>query len=181
MTRHLLICAFLAIGATVALPAQQGTGKKFATRDPFVCKSKKDPAKGAPSPDQIKQYFRCNSETGERSSGSNYLYLLDNITVEVGAGRPYQVSEMSIPEIDPSKLVYPIRGSFDRYQCSDPAHASQDARGNSVSPPGKNCSLFLAPHATGICWRTTFGDWDCTMADGNASYRPDRRNVMGPQ
>src|SRR5438552_7021384 len=96
--RQLLFLATLVLTTAQIVHAQQGSGKQFATRDPLVCTSKKMPATGAPSPEQIKQFLRCNVQTGERVSG-NKLYLLDNITVEIGQGRPYHVSEMRIAEI----------------------------------------------------------------------------------
>ena len=42
--------------------AQPGSGKPYETRDPFTCKSKKDPAKGAPSSTQLKNYVLCTNE-----------------------------------------------------------------------------------------------------------------------
>jgi hypothetical protein len=117
---------------------------------------------------------------GEGLSGSD-LNLLENITMEIGKSRPYQVSEMRLSEIDPSKLVYPICGSFDNYTCGDPQQTLHDSAGKAISPAGKNCSVYLRPHATGVCWQATFSDWDCTMGDGNAPVYADRNNIMGPQ
>ena len=36
---------------------------------------------------------------------------------------------------------------------------------------GKNCNAYDQPKATGMCYKTTFGDWRCTMIDIN-SYAP---------
>ena len=37
------------------------------------------------------------------------LYLLENVQVEVGKGRPFQESDLNFPDIDNSQRLYPIR------------------------------------------------------------------------
>ncbi|MDQ6759380.1 MAG: hypothetical protein M3Z32_05865, partial [Acidobacteriota bacterium] len=45
------------------------------------------------------------------------LYLLENVKVEIGKGRPYHASDSLAQNIDPSQSVYPIHGSYDEFQC----------------------------------------------------------------
>ena len=66
------ICALLA--TVPSMDAQTGVGAKFGARDPLTCASTKEPSKGAPSPEQAKQYVRCHWEKVE---AGNSLFLLE--------------------------------------------------------------------------------------------------------
>ena len=82
-------------------------------------------------------------------------------------------------DVDPSEPVYPIRGSYLMYQCSNiaPGHPWQ-----SVYAAGKNCTIYDHKQAVGSCWKTTFGDWKCTMGDPNANITPEsQKSVAGPK
>jgi hypothetical protein len=173
--RTLLGVMLVFAGALAPAYGQTGVGAKYGSRDPFVCKSKKDPAKGTPSPSQIKDYVRCDVQLGEgvHIPGNN-LYLLDNVQVEIGKGRPYQVSDMNLRDIDSSQPVYPIRGSYDKYQCGVVSADIHYQR-------GKNCRIYRHPHATGICYKTTFADWDCMMIDESVSWRDYQEDVPPPK
>lgn len=173
MTR-ILIAVLILSGASPLLNAQQGIGAQYFTRDPITCSSKKAPASGPPSPAQAALYVRCDP-SGEGLYGG-YLFLLENVQVEIGKGRPFQYgSDIGMSEIDPSQPVYPIRGSFQRYQCSS-SKAGPYKRGS-------NCTLITTPQAKGACFKTTFGDWTCKMASVNPSgdMQMEQRNVGGPQ
>src|SRR5689334_19773315 len=111
--KFLFTVSLLAVTAG-SIYAQQGTGARFGARDPFLCASKKEPVNGSPSGQRLKDLVRCGSG-GERVY-QNQLYLFEDLNVEIGVGRPYKVSDRA-PEMDPSKPVYPIRGSFNKYQC----------------------------------------------------------------
>jgi hypothetical protein len=152
--------------------AQSGVGAVYGTRDPAVCKSKKEPAKGAPSPEQAIQYFKCEREKGVDSQSNIYLY--ENVKLEIGKGRPYNVSDMNLSDIDSSLPVYPIRGSFDVYQCKDPKHMLSNQN------PGKNCSVNENVQGKGVCYKTTFGDWSCIMGY-DVDFRSTKRGVPGPK
>ena len=81
-----LVLAVLTIAGTIGLAyGQAGVGKQYDTRDPFVCKSSKEPAKGAPSPSQAKNYVRC---AAEKTAGC-CIWLMENVQVEVGKSRPF--------------------------------------------------------------------------------------------
>lgn len=155
----------LALFATLAVMGvhsfgQTGGGKPYETRDPFVCKSKKDPAKGAPSGSHLKEYVLCTNER----IGGGYIGLLQNLQVEIGKSRPYSAwSDSGNTSIDNSQPVYPIRGSYDLYSCRPP--------GSMGFPAGRNCNVRKSTEFTGICFKTTFSDWSCpvrSVGDGLA-------------
>ena len=145
---------------TVDQPTQttnaNSNANKYGTRDAQTCKDMKAPVKGAPTAALAKQYVICDIE---KVSGP-YLYLVENVTVEVGGGRPYNPNaDINVPEINVRLPIYSIRGSLTKYQC-------YEVNPNfTVSAPGKNCSRYEEPKAKGDCYKTTFGDWRCTMTD----------------
>ena len=132
-----------------------GLGATYGTREPASCTSTAAPDEGAPSAEQAAQYLKC---TTEKENGQQ-LTLLEDVVVQVAAkGRPYNPGHESMPEIDTDQAIYALRGSFVRYRCSKP---DPDILQN----VGKNCSSVEQPNAIGNCWKTTFGDWRCTMID----------------
>ncbi len=166
---------------TLCLPqnAWAGIGSKYAARDPVTCSSTKEPAKGAPSAQQAANYVRCHDE-GEDSF--HHLILEQDVKVEIGKGRPFQggrLSDINMHDVDPSELVYPIRGSYMMYQCSNIAPGDP---WQSIYAAGKNCAIYDHKNAVGSCWKTTFGDWKCTMGDPNANITPEsQKGVAGPK
>jgi len=156
------------------LAAQAGVGAKFGSRDPFVCASKTEPTSGPPSGQRLVELLRCGSG-GERVYDGQ-LYLLENVKAEIGKGRPYQITDFA-RKLDPSKPVYPIRGSFDKYQCSQ-LNPKIHMKGRN---PGDNCSLYPQPNAEGICYTTTFGEWDCVMNDREIGVNAAKTYVPAPQ
>ena len=145
----------LAVSAIVA-SAQSGEGKKFGARDPRTCASQKEPSKGAPTVAQIKAYFICDNEKMARSGVSgDLLYLVTDVVVEVGKGRPFNPATDSFTSVDPSQPVYPIRGSYVGWQCA--------VVGQINGAPGKNCARNEALKVGGVCYKDTFGDWHATL------------------
>ncbi|MDD5544000.1 MAG: hypothetical protein PHX83_12575 [Acidobacteriia bacterium] len=134
-----------------------GVGALYGSRDPFTCKSTKAPAHGAISADQARQYVICGAE-GETGGA---LYLIEDVKTEVGKSRPFNINSDDYPDIDPSSPLYPVRGSFTKYQCFRVSNTAIASLNNA----GKNCNSADQPQATGVCYRTTFGDWRCGMSD----------------
>ncbi len=148
----MLACLAVASAAAVSAQNQPGAGKPYDSRDPLVCKSQKEPAKGAPSASQLKAYVQC---TNERVAGG-YIGLFENLQVEIGKSRPYSSwSDSGNTDIDNSQPVYPIRGSYDFYSCRPP--------GSMGFPAGKNCNVRKASTFAGTCFKTTFNDWKCPV------------------
>jgi len=145
--KSLLLAIFV-----ISVAHGQGGGKEYATRDPLACKSKKEPAKGAPSASQLKDYVRCSNE---RIAGG-YISLVENPQIEIGKSRPYSAwSDSGNSNIDNSEPVYPIRGTYDLYSCRPP--------GSMGFPAGANCNVRKATEFKGTCFKTTFGDWSCPI------------------
>ena len=134
--------------------AQNGVGAKYGARDPRICTDVKNPKSGAIDADQATKYVICNQE----GVLSDQLYLIENVKVTVGGSRPYNsFSDSYATSIDTTAPVYPIHGSFDRYQCDKVSTVMENT--------GKNCNFYRYSKAEGKCFKTTFGDWYCNMQD----------------
>ena len=173
---HLLVATFATAVFSFAAgsdAAAQGAGtNKYGTRDPRTCASTRAPAKGAITADLAKQYVVCQTE---KVSGYE-LYLVENVTVQVGGGRPYNPqSDVNYSELDVETPIYPIRGSYTRYQCS------QVNTSPNLYNVGKNCSVYEHRKATGSCYKTTFGDWKCNMYDYGVASDDKHFQVAPPK
>ena len=171
----IVIAGVPVFGAATAVFAQaeKGVGKGYGTRDPSTCLDTKQPLRGAISADQAKQYVICGMEHVQ----SSYLYLVENVSVEVGKGRPFRpLSEPFGSDIDQKFPVYPIRSAFKQYQCGhqyiDPASPLYNV--------GKNCTISNELKAEGKCVKTTFGDWRCDITSRSADYTSDKPNMPPP-
>ena len=158
---------------TSVLAPQKGVGTLYGTRDSVACKSKKEPAKGGPSAELATDYVRCGREGVSTSDHS--LTLWEKVQLDIGKGRPYQASDSRLQEIDPAEPVFPIRATFDLYRCFDPARMTPVQPG-----PGHNCNFNPNVHGTGVCYKTTFSDWNCEMGY-DFDFRATQRNVPGPK
>jgi hypothetical protein len=164
MKTQKMLVSFVILGATgVVAYGQPGAGKAYDTRDPFSCKSKKEPAKGAPSGGQLKDLVLCSNE---RAAGG-YIGLFQNLQVDIGKSRPYSAwSDSGNSNIDNSQPVYPIRGTAEFYSCRPP--------GSMGFPAGKNCQVKKDFTFQGTCFKTTFNDWSCPIqgtSDGLANVQ----------
>ncbi len=162
-TRGIAALATVVAALTVGLPsahaqsaAASWSGKDYHTRDPLACPA----VRGAPSAAAAAQIFRC---TYEMIPG----WLLENVTVQIGVGRP---AHEGYTDLDPSKPVYPIRGRFTRYSCTD-------VKQYPAATPG--CTVDEMTFPAGLCYQTTFGDWRCKME--NWTTRLVSQHTPGPQ
>lgn len=159
----LALAAGLSLLVLTAFPcellAQTGVGKQFGSRDPRTCTSRKEPVKGSPTAAQLQQYFICDQEVVRRSATSgDLLYLVTDVKLEVGKGRPFSLATDAVENIDPAQTVYPVRGTYAWWQCS--------AIGSINGQPGKNCVKDEMTEASGRCYKSTFGEWHCLMFGG---------------
>jgi hypothetical protein len=153
---------FLALAFTLANGAafaQKGAGAKFGARDPRTCASMKEPQKGTPNGDQMKQILICQEEGVARASGGEILHLVTNVTMQVGKPRPFSMATDAWPDSDPSLPVYPVQGGYTAWSCG--------VMGYMAYQKGHNCWKTEQPHASGICYRNAFGDWVCKFMDIN--------------
>jgi hypothetical protein len=119
----------------------------FKTRGPRTCNS----VTSVPTVAQIPALVQCTLE----SKTAYAITLITNIKVQTGGFRAYsEFQDGYATGIDTSAKVMPIRGSMVQWLCS------QDR-----DDPGANCARANKPQAEGECWKTTFGDWKCSMLD----------------
>jgi hypothetical protein len=165
MTKRILLLAALALGAGL-MPAysQDAIGKKFGARDPRTCPSHKI----ALSAVQARLYFICDTETvvNATDDSGGTLILLSDVKLELGTGRPFNYQADSFgwatsKGIDPSQTVYPIRGSFNAFRCVKLGYFGGEV--------GKNCTKTAAPEASGICFKSSFGEYHCILSGGQST------------
>jgi hypothetical protein len=144
----------------------ENPGAAYGARNPLTCDSLTEPSNGKPTTARAAELLRCSME----GIGDGSLYLLEDLVVsEVGDAEA--VDAVNIPDIDTSASAlvdagyfrdidtatpaYPIRGSLVRYECR---RANEDNA-------GANCWRYEDPHASGHCYRTSSGEWNCLMSD----------------
>ena len=131
-------------GGGAALSGPPTMNAQWKTRNPRKC----SPVKHLPTPDEAAALSQCFSERVT----SGYIGLLQNVTVQIGAPRPYIYNSDSFnADIDTTAKVYPIRGTADAYTCT----------GNST------CGVYHVTNGPGSCIKTTFGDWNCSFSRSN--------------
>jgi hypothetical protein len=136
--------------------AQPGVGRKFGARDPRVCADRTQPRGNTISAAKAKEYIECSEFFDTQN-----LYLFDEVVVQTGSPRPYNRNEdLNVSNIDVRIPVTPIRGHLKRYQCGQVNDIKHNA--------GENCFVYDWQHAHGLCYKDSFGDWRCTMADETA-------------
>lgn len=167
LTAIAIVLTFGAFSGAAAAQEKKSPGERYGSREPQTCENQKAPAKGAITAALAAKYFICKAE----GISGQYLYLVENVRVEVGGGIPYAaiIGHRSFPEVDVKHPVYPIRGSVSKYQCKDP-------QTDYINIEGRTCNLTEEPNAKGYCYKTTFGDWSCYMLDldgKNENYFPD--------
>ena len=129
---------------------QASVGAAYRAREPVSCQPRAEPAQGRPTAAQVVQYLRCGAE----GVADGTLYLLEDVEVrEVGEGE--YVDASYYPDIDAVHPVFPIRGNLVRYEC----------RRENGSNDGANCVSHVEANASGRCYKTTSGDWNCSMSD----------------
>lgn len=141
-------------------------GAAYGARDPVTCDNLIEPSDGAPSTARAAELVRCSIE----GVGDGSLFLLQDLVVsEVGRSEAVDASydpnadaEASAAvdagyfrDFDATRGAYPIRGSLVRYECR---RQNDDNRGS-------NCWRYDEPNASGHCFRTTNGEWNCLMSD----------------
>ncbi|HRH43559.1 MAG TPA: hypothetical protein PKY82_18160 [Pyrinomonadaceae bacterium] len=133
--------------------AQNGIGKKYNSRDPRPCSETPSKTKAPTIAEAIASVI-CNSE---HESGIETLFLVDDVKVtQIGKGTPYKRGAYAnISDIDVDYLIYPIRGSYKKYQCT-----LSDGK-----TPEKSCLLYDETKAEGNCYKNTFGQWKCGLSD----------------
>ena len=125
-------------------------GPAYSAREPVSCGSRAEPAQGRPTAAQVVGHLKCTAEGVADGS----LWLLEDVEVsEIGEGESFDASYF--PDIDVAQPVFPIRGNLVRYEC----------RRENDDNAGANCVSHVEANASGNCYKTVSGDWNCTMSD----------------
>ncbi len=148
-------------------PMGNGIGAQYGTREPATCANRGGPLTVATA----RQYFICDAE-GEKAG---YMYLVTDVTIQLAHSRAFNWNQDSAGTgIDPSQPVYDVRGSYNKYLCTKPEPI------DNVFSQTHNCALYDEPNSVGRCYKTTFGEWHCTMEDFNRGSWPKTKNQMPP-
>ena len=143
-------------GSAAAIsPAAPTFNAEFQVRNPRVCAK----VTHVPSAAEAAVMVQCDYESNSRTSGSTPIFFLaTNVELELGAPKPYNPGVDNYwDDIDPSAVVYPLRGSSVGYTCTPV---------NAISR-GKNCQKSYGGRlGHGACWRTQFNEWRCRMTTG---------------
>lgn len=156
--------------APVAPAGTKSIRERYGAREPRTCADTKAPLTGAITAELAKKYFICQTE----KVWGGILYLVEDVKLDVGGGVPYQPNLGAFEAIDVNVPLYPIRGSYVLYQC-------KNLQTEHVGPPDTNCNTYQHRQATGYCYKTTFGDWRCSMADRSNNPEDWRRGVAPPK
>jgi len=160
--------ALLATTCLLPAGAQHSGDPEFAAPAPRTCAAHNLPKTGGLTAAQAREYFICGNEKYIRTFSQRAAYLLSNVNIEVGKGRPFNILTDSYQDIDPSQTVYPIRGSFIAWHCYAP---KPDVGPDNFPVPtqGRNCTKSEAKAATGISYKDSFGDWHTMLCcEGHA-------------
>jgi hypothetical protein len=148
-----IIPAVIILVTSVSTFAQKGIGEKYNSRDPRLCSKAASP-NAKPTIAEAVASVICN---GEHEAGIETLYLYEDVVVtQIAKGTPYKRDIANATDIDLDFLIYPIRGSFKKYQCT---------LSTPTNEPIKSCNLSDNQNAEGRCFKNTFGQWRCSMSD----------------
>ena len=141
-------------GSDLSGPPQMNA--TYAARDPRRCTSLASP----PNQEQAAVLIQCTMEVGT----SIGVRLMQNVSVQLGAPRKFQPeTDSRLQEIDAQAPIFTLTGSAMSYFCSSVAFGLYHA--------GTNCTVTPMPQVNGRCWRTTFGDWKCSLDEPTADSR----------
>jgi hypothetical protein len=147
-------------------PAPPTFNPQFETRNPRVCAK----VTHVPSVGEAAVWVQCEQEAASNTTGSSPgLFLATDVVLRIGMPKRYNPGVDNYwDDIDPSALVYPVRGSSTGYACTP------------VNPynRGKNCSRSSGGDVgQGACWHTQFDEWRCRMTIGGKNQE---LQVKGP-
>ena len=174
MKNQLLILTAIAViilfSASISTFAQTGSGAKYGSRDARTCADTKAPTSGAMTTALATKYVICSQEHIQ----GDYLYLVEDLTVQVGGAVPYNPNRFPFTaDIDTKAPVYPLRAGFKQYQCNKVSDIAQNK--------GYNCNIYPRPNATGVCVKTTFGDWRCSITSADLDTSKSEANMPPPK
>lgn len=160
-----MLAAALVSGFLCSSSVTKTTGADYGTRSPRTCSH----VYRQPNTKQVAALVQCSSEAYLDS----YIALTDQVKVQLGTTRAFDPrTDANHQRIDVRAKVIPIRGSQNNYVC-------EPVTGPARTKAGRNCSIFIARHALGTCWRSIRGWWHCEM--GQITGTPDAVNQPPPK
>ena len=160
-----MLAAALVLGILCSSSATATTGADYGTRSPRTCLH----VNMQPNTKQMTALVQCSSE----AYLDGYIALTDQVKVQPRTARTYDPrTDANHQGIDVRAKVIPIRGSQNNYVC-------EPVTGSARTKAGRNCSIFVARHALGTCWRSIRGWWQCEM--GQITGTPDSVNQPPPR
>lgn len=137
------------IVAAWANAANAQADPRFGSRSVRTCASVTSP----PNVQQASMLIQC----GYERASHDFIFLVEQVQVQIGGSRPFNsFADGYATDIDASAKVLPLRGTSIAYTCGAVSDSGPSNR-------GKNCVNERNNDASGICWRTTFKDWRCSM------------------
>jgi hypothetical protein len=150
-------------GAVAAISVPVVMDARFGARMNRVCGSVTD----QPNADEAAALVQCNSDSQTASSLVNF----QNVKIQTGSTRPFGLErDSSLDSADTTSRVMPIRGTETMVTCY--------VINATYEPAGQNCRATDITKGEGVCYKTTFGDWKCTLNGELAGTR--KEGLAGP-
>jgi hypothetical protein len=97
--------------------------------------------------------------------------LMQNVSVKMSEPRRFQPDvDGRLQEIDAQAPIIPLIGRSMSYYCNSVAFGLYHA--------GTNCTVSPMPQSPGRCWKTTFGDWKCSLDGPTTDSRSGQPGPM---
>ena len=126
-------------------------------RQPRTCSSTSEPKSGRISAAQAMTYVACQEEGDRKVKTGGTVYFIDILSLQVDP-KPRQVNLRDVQQygetIDREKPIYNLQGSVVAYICR--------GLGN-IYQRGQNCTVTRIPQASGKCFKSPSGNWDCAI------------------
>lgn len=158
------LCILIAVAGGPSAWAEAASGAPWGARNAAPCAAVTQA--NPPSAAQATAILKCRREKAMDSSGE--LWLMEKAAIQVGGAQPFAAAynTWTMQGADTKKPVYPLRGSWTMVMCRNRA----DLARYSPAEAQRNCSE-TDYQGEGVCWRTTFGDWDCTVSGRTGARR----------
>lgn len=126
-------------------------------RQPRTCPSTSAPTSGRISAAQAVKYIACQEEGDRKVKTGGTVYFIDILSLQVDP-KPREVTLADVHRygetIDREKPIYNLQGSVVAYICR--------GLGN-IYQRGQNCTVTRIPQASGRCFKSPDGNWDCAI------------------
>jgi hypothetical protein len=140
----------------VTMTRNAALGAKYGVPGPRACTTATPPGDRLTA-QAANAYVTCGLE-GEAYTGDG-VNLAADVSIQLSQPRAYAYETDRFDGVDPTKPVYGVRGSATLYRCVAPGAGVTE----SAAWAGKHCMVGPDPNGKGVCYKTTFGQWQCTL------------------